>query len=88
MPSPRGRQRLLALFGFLLAACTLLVVGGPLRAPASAAARAIVSPLVSVVRGATRPIGDALGGIFNYASVLAQNHRLREELATLQLREE
>lgn len=88
MPSPRGRHRLLALVGFLLAACTLLVVGGPLRAPASSAARAIVSPFVALVRGATTPIGDAVDGIFNYGNVLAQNHRLREELAALQLRAE
>lgn len=88
MPPPRGRHRLLTLLGFLLAACTLLVVGGPLRAPAATAARAVVSPLVAVVRGVTRPVGDAVEGIFNYGDVVAQNHRLREELAALQLRDE
>jgi rod shape-determining protein MreC len=70
---------------FLLAALTLLAIGGPLRDTASSAARAIVSPFVSVVRGVTKPVGEAFAGTFNYSDVVAQNHVLSAELGRLRL---
>jgi rod shape-determining protein MreC len=82
---PRGRRRVVSLSIFMLAALTLLAVGGPLRNPASSLARAIVSPFVSVVRGVTKPIGEAFAGTFNYGAVVAQNHALSSELGHLRL---
>ena len=60
----------------LLAALTLLAIGGPFRTVASRAARAVVSPFVDVVHGVTKPIGESIAGIFNYGDVVAQNHVL------------
>jgi rod shape-determining protein MreC len=87
MAPPRGRRRLLSLSGFLLAAFTLLALGGPLRSAGSGLARAIVSPFVDVVRGITKPVGETFAGAFNYADVVAQNHQLERELALLQLQQ-
>jgi rod shape-determining protein MreC len=84
----RGRQRLLTLSAFVLASLTLLVIGGPLRSPASSAARAIVSPFVAVVHGVTDPVGDVVASWFNYADVVAQNHQLSRELGQLRLQQE
>lgn len=88
MAQQRGRQRFLTLSAFVLAALTLLVVGGPLRAPASSAARAIVSPFVAVVHGVTNPIGDAVASWFDYSDVVAENHVLARELGQLRMQEE
>ena len=68
---------------FILAALTLLAIGGPLRNAASGAARTITSPFVSIVNGVTKPIGDAFAGMFNYSDVVAQNHVLQHELGQL-----
>jgi rod shape-determining protein MreC len=84
---PRGRRRLLSLAGFLLAAFTLLAIGGPLRSAGSGLARAIVSPFVAVVRGVTKPVGETFAGAFNYADVVAQNHQLERELGRLELKQ-
>jgi hypothetical protein len=84
---PRGRRRLLSLAGFLLAAFTLLAIGGPLRSAGSGLARAIVSPFVDVVRGVTKPVGETFAGAFNYADVVAQNHQLERELGRLELKQ-
>jgi len=83
--TPRGRRRLATLTIFLLAAVTLLAIGGPVRRAGATLAHAIVSPFVSVVRGVTKPIGDAFAGAFNYADVVAQNHVLARELAQLRM---
>lgn len=88
MASPRARQRLLGLVAFVLAACTLFVLGGPLRAPASAAARAIASPFAAVLRGVTQPVGDVVASWFNYSDVVAENHRLEQELSQLRYDQE
>jgi rod shape-determining protein MreC len=82
---PRGRRRLLSLAGFLLAAFTLLALGGPLRSAGSGLGRAIVSPFVAIVRGITKPVGETFAGAFNYANVVAQNHQLERELGRLEL---
>jgi rod shape-determining protein MreC len=82
----RGRRRLATLSLLLLAALTLLAIGGPFRTTASKVARAVVSPFVAVVHGVTKPIGESLAGIFNYGDVVAQNHVLTKELD--QLRQE
>jgi rod shape-determining protein MreC len=84
---PRGRRRLATLSILLLAALTLLAIGGPLRTVASKAARAAVSPFVAVVHGVTRPIGEAIAGMFNYGDVVAQNHVLSQELTQLHQQE-
>jgi rod shape-determining protein MreC len=83
MAQPRGRRRLVALSVLLLAALTLLAIGGPFRSTASKAARAVVSPFVDVVHGVTKPIGESIAGIFNYGDVVAQNHVLSAELGQL-----
>jgi len=83
----RGRRRLLTFAGFLLAALTLLAIGGPLRSASSGLARAIVSPFVDVVRGLTKPVGETFAGAFNYANVVAQNHQLERELGRLELKQ-
>ena len=80
MAQPRGRRRLVTLSILLLAALTLLAIGGPLRTSASRVARAVVSPFVTVVHGVTKPIGESIAGIFNYGDVVAQNHVLSQEL--------
>ena len=85
MAQPRGRRRLVTLSVFLLAALTLLAIGGPVRSAASAAARAVVSPFVSIVRGVTKPVGEAFAGTFNYADVVRQNHYLSYELGRLRM---
>lgn len=85
MAQPRGRRRLVTLSVFILAALTLLVIGGPLRAAGSAAARTVVSPFISIVRGVTKPFGEAFAGTFNYADVVRQNHYLSYELGKLRL---
>ena len=87
MAQPRGRRRLVTLSVLVLASLTLLVIGGPLRSVASKGARAVVSPFVVVVRGVTKPIGDAFAGIFNYSDVVAQNHVLSTELTALHQQE-
>jgi rod shape-determining protein MreC len=84
----RGRQRLLTLSAFVLAALTLLVIGGPLRSAASSGARAVVSPFVALVRGVTNPIGDVVASWFNYSDVVAQNHVLARELGALRMQQE
>jgi rod shape-determining protein MreC len=80
---PRGRRRLVTLSILLLAALTLLAIGGPLRSVASKGARAVVSPFVAVVHGVTKPIGNAMAGVFNYGDVVAQNHVLSQEITQL-----
>ena len=87
MAPPRGRRRLLSLSGFVLAALTLLAIGGPLRSAGSGLARAVVSPFVDVFRGITKPVGETFAGAFNYANVVAQNHQLERELGRLQLQQ-
>lgn len=87
MAQPRGRRRIVTLGVFLLAALTLLVAGGPLRGAAASAARTVVSPFVAVVRGVTKPIGEAFAGAFNYSDVVAQNHVLANELGQLRMQE-
>jgi rod shape-determining protein MreC len=71
-----------------LAAITLLVIGGPLRSPASTAGRAIVSPFVTVVRGVTKPVGETVASWFDYAEVVGQNQRLSAELGNVRLQQE
>ncbi len=88
MAQTRGRQRLLTLCAFVLAALTLLVIGGPLRRVASSGARAVVSPFVAVVHGVTNPIGDAVASWFNYGAVVAQNHQLERQLGALRMQQE
>lgn len=83
MAQQRGRRRLVTLSVLLLASLTLLAIGGPFRSTASKAARAVVSPFVSVVHGVTKPIGESIAGIFNYGDVVAQNHVLSQELGAL-----
>lgn len=70
---------------FVLAALTLLAVGGPLRSPAAGLARTVSSPFVSMVRGVTKPFGESFAGLFNYSDVVAQNHVLSYELGQLRL---
>jgi len=83
MAQPRGRRRFATLSVLLLAALTLLAIGGPFRTVASKAARAVVSPFVVVIHGVTKPIGQAVAGVFNYGNVVAQNHALSHELGQL-----
>jgi rod shape-determining protein MreC len=87
MAQPRGRRRLVTLSVLLLAALTLLAIGGPLRHSTSRVARAVVSPFVDVVRGVTKPIGESIAGIFNYGDVVAQNHVLTQQLSQYQQQE-
>ena len=83
MAPQKGRRRLVTLSVFVLAALTLLAIGGPLRSAFGGTARTVVSPFVSVVRGVTVPIGNAFVGTFNYSDVVAQNHVLSQELGRL-----
>jgi len=83
----RGRRRLVTLSVLLLAALTLLAIGGPFRTTASKVARAVVSPFVDVVHGVTKPIGESVAGIFNYGAVVAQNHLLAQQLGQLHQQE-
>lgn len=83
MAQQRGHRRLVTLSVLLLAALTLLAIGGSFRTAASKAARAVVSPFVDVVHGVTKPIGESIAGIFNYGDVVAQNHVLSAELGQL-----
>lgn len=83
MAQQRGRRRLVTLSVLLLAALTLLAIGGPFRSVASRAGRAVVSPFVAVVHGVTKPIGESIAGIFNYGDVVAQNHVLAAEIGQL-----
>ena len=82
MAQPR-RRRLATLTILLLAALTLLAIGGPFRSVASRVAHGVVNPFVTAVQSVTRPVGDAIAGTVDYSDVVAQNHVLSAELASL-----
>ncbi len=88
MAPQRGRRRLASLTIFVLAALTLLAIGGPLRRVGSSVARTVVAPFVDVVSAVTKPIGETIAGAFNYSNVVDQNHVLERELARLRLQSE
>ena len=87
MAQPRGRRRLVTLAVFVLAALTLLTVGGPLRSAAASATRVVIAPFVDIVRGVTQPVGRAVAGVFNYSNVVEQNQVLSHELGQLRLQQ-
>lgn len=81
MATDRSRRRAWTLGVALLA--TLLVLGFATSATSGlrSGANAVVKPFSWAVNEIARPLGHALAGVVNYSDVVAQNQKLRYQLA-------
>ncbi|MGH9077355.1 MAG: rod shape-determining protein MreC [Acidimicrobiales bacterium] len=73
----------------VLASITLLTVdarggGSTVVASLRSGARAVLDPLASATHRALAPVGDFLSGAVDYSSVVADNRRLRSQVASMQ----